>query len=376
MSCGDSGGTGGASHSGGDSSVSGGSDSIPAATGGGTATGGATGASGAAAGGSLPSGGSSATTGGSPANGGVAGSSGGSTGGAETGGAETGGVESGGVETGGRAAGTGGASTGGRAAGTGGVGTGGTATGDAGAGGTPADGCQVSSVPADVRSSYKIDTFYQKYSSANGIVIATSSKVGDEAIIRDCRLLLDLYRKRDAARQSIISQKVFFTLIAQSEQLSSLPEVSSVWGTSLDQRARGLGSMTPTICAEDSIMCMAGDPWVGDCICPHEYGHTLADLALGRGEPAMASRLKTIYDDIVSSDRLANAYVHEDGGTSGLMAWGVQAWYSCAINGTRGAYHSDINTREELKSELPDFYNFLAEVLPEDNDYVDCYTKP
>jgi hypothetical protein len=207
-------------------------------------------------------------------------------------------------------------------------------------------------------------------------VIATSSKVGDEAIIRDCRLLLDLYAQRDDARQSLISQKVFFTLIAQSEQLSSLPEVSSVWGTSLDQRARGLGSMTPTICAEDSIMCMAGDPWAGDCICPHEYGHTLADLALGRGEPAMASRLETIYDDIVSSGRLANAYVHEDGGTSGLMAWGVQAWYDCAINGTRGAYHSDINTRAELKSELPDFYTFLAEILPEDNGYVDCYSGP
>jgi hypothetical protein len=149
-------------------------------------------------------------------------------------------------------------------------------------------------------------------------------------------------------------------LIAQSEQLSGLPEISSVYGTSLDQRARGLGSMTPTICAEDSLMCMRGDPWVGDRICPHEYGHTLADLAIARGEPAMASQLKTIYNDIVASGNLANAYVHEDGGTSGLMAWGVQAWYDCAINGSNGGYHSDIDTRAELAKELPDFKLFAA----------------
>jgi hypothetical protein len=61
---------------------------------------------------------------------------------------------------------------------------------------------------------------------------------------------------------------------------------------------------------------------------------------------------------------------------SGLMAWGVQAWYNCAIEGTRNGYQSDINTRDELKTELPEFYNLLAEVLPEDNQYKDCYYKP
>jgi hypothetical protein len=32
------------------------------------------------------------------------------------------------------------------------------------------------------------------------------------------------------------------------------------------------------------------------------------------------------------------------------MAWGVQAWYNCAVDGTNGGYHSDINTREEKKA--------------------------
>jgi hypothetical protein len=58
------------------------------------------------------------------------------------------------------------------------------------------------------------------------------------------------------------------------------------------------------------------------------------------------------------------------------MAWGVQVWYDCAINGTKGAYHPDINTRAELQKELPEFYEFLADILPADRKYEDCYSSP
>ena len=76
------------------------------------------------------------------------------------------------------------------------------------------------------------------------------------------------------------------------------------------------------------------------------------------------------------SGRLSNSYVWMDGDESGMMAWGVQVWYDCAINGSRGAYHPDINTRAELQKELPDFYQFLSELLPADNMYKDCYANP
>lgn len=76
-----------------------------------------------------------------------------------------------------------------------------------------------------------------------------------------------------------------------------------------------------------------------------------------------------------SSGRLSNAYVWQDGNESGMMSWGVQAWYNCAINGKQGDYHTDINTRAELQKELPEFYQFLSELLPADNQYKDCYYK-
>jgi hypothetical protein len=218
------------------------------------------------------------------------------------------------------------------------------------------------------------DAYYTKYASANGVVVATGSKVGDEAIVRYCRLLTEMF-SNEKVRQGILSEKMWFTMIAQSEQLSSLPQINQQYGTSLNARARGLGAITPTICAEDSIMCMPGDPWNGDCICPHETGHTLYSSGIAKVSE-LSSRLTAITNSVRSSGRLANAYVWMDGNESGMMSWGVQAWYNCAINGTNGDYHTDINTRAELQKELPEFYQFLSELLPTDNQYKDCYYKP
>jgi hypothetical protein len=243
-------------------------------------------------------------------------------------------------------------------------------------GGTVAAGCEVLPISDDMRNSYPEmkNAYYKKYASANGVVVGTGAGVDDEAIVRYCRLLVEMFSNADV-RAKIVSEKMWFTMIAENEQLSSLPQISKTYGTSLNARARGLGGLTPTICAEDSIMCMPGDRWVGDCICAHETGHTLYSSGIAR-IPALSSRLTAITKDARSSGRLANAYVWQDGNESGMMAWGVQVWYDCAINGTKGAYHSDINTRAELQKELPEFHAFLSELLPTDRQYEDCYSNP
>ncbi|HKP58067.1 MAG TPA: hypothetical protein VJV78_15150 [Polyangiales bacterium] len=249
-------------------------------------------------------------------------------------------------------------------------------SGGAGGSTAPAAGCEVAPIPADMRSRYENmnNEYYKKYASANGVIVATGSGVDDEALIRYCRLLTEMI-SNDQVREAITREKMWFTMIADNEQLSSLPQINRDYGTSLNQRARGLGGLTPTICAEDSIMCKPGDRWNGDCICPHETGHTLYSSGIAKVS-ALSSRLSAITKDARSSGRIANSYVWQDGNESGMMAWGVQVWYDCAINGTRGAYHPDINTRAELQKEMPDFYQFLSELLPSDNEYKDCYAKP
>jgi hypothetical protein len=206
------------------------------------------------------------------------------------------------------------------------------------------------------------------------VIVGTGPDVDDQAVVRYCRLLGEMM-SNEKVRQAIIADKMWFTMIDEKEQLSSLPQINKAYGTSLNARARGLGGLTPTICAEDSIMCLPGDKWKGDCICPHETGHTLYSSGIAK-VPDLSKRLTAITNSTRTSGRIANSYVWMDGDESGMMAWGVQVWYDCAINGTKGAYHPDINTRAELQKELPEFYQFLSELLPTDNKYDDCYSQP
>lgn len=163
-------------------------------------------------------------------------------------------------------------------------------SGAAGSSGAPAQaGCEVSPISAEMRDKYEYmnDMYYTKFASANGVIVATGAKVGDEAITRYCHLLSEMF-SNEKVRKGVLDDKMWFTMISQAEQLSSLPQIDKQYGTSLNARARGLGSLTPTICAEDSIMCMKGDPWNGDCICPHETGHTLYSDG-SRGTPICSS---------------------------------------------------------------------------------------
>jgi alpha-glucosidase len=236
-------------------------------------------------------------------------------------------------------------------------------------------GCKVMPIPMDMRARYENmnNDYYQKYADALGVIVATGSEVSDEALLRYC-LMMSEFVSNEKVRKAIIDDKMWFTMIDEKEQLSDLPQIARDYGTSLNQRARGLGGLTPTICAEDSIMCLPGDRWNGDCICPHETGHTLYSSGIAKVSD-LSDRLTKITRDARSSNRLSNAYVWMDGNESGMMAWGVQVWYDCAINGTNGGYHSDINTRAELQKEMPDFYQFLSELLPTENRYKDCYAK-
>jgi hypothetical protein len=248
-------------------------------------------------------------------------------------------------------------------------------SGAAGSSAAPGD-CVVAPITAEMRTRYQNmnEAYYTKFASAHDVIVATGVGVDDEAIVRYCHLLGEMV-SNEAVRQAVIKDKMWFTMIADNEQLSSLPQINKQYGTSLNQRARGLGGLTPTICAEDSIMCKPGDKWKGDCICAHETGHTLYSSGIAK-VPALSSRLTAITNSTRSGGRIDNSYVWMDGNESGMMAWGVQVWYDCAINGTKGAYHPDINTRAELQKELPEFHQFLSELLPADNQYKDCYAQP
>ncbi len=272
------------------------------------------------------------------------------------------------------AAGFGGASgTGGTSDADGTSGSGDT-SGTGGTGGSDAlAGCEVTAVPDNIRSSYGLDPFYQKYADANGIPVATSSLVADEAITLACQLIKEMVSLRDDVRQALINAGMRFTLIASSEQLSSIPEINRTYGSMYDMRARGLGSIIPTICAEENILCQVSvDRWRGENICVHEYAHTMLDYGLARADPTFRSRLDAAYRTAQATGNFANTYAISK--VSDFWAEGVQDWYNSNLEAipTNGI-HNSVNTRDELLEASPELYDLIAEWLPEDIQFNDCY---
>jgi hypothetical protein len=74
---------------------------------------------------------------------------------------------------------------------TGGATTGGAMATAAGSSSTAAVGCAVAPISADMRKAYDNmnEPYYTKFASANGIIVATGAKVGDDAVTRYCQLL-------------------------------------------------------------------------------------------------------------------------------------------------------------------------------------------
>ena len=236
-------------------------------------------------------------------------------------------------------------------------------------------GCEVGPVPNDIRTSYGLDPFYQKYADANGLPVATSALVSDQAITLVCQMVQEMVSLREDIRQELIDSGMRFTMIAASEQLSSIPEVNAQFGTSLNMRARGLGSLVPTICAEENILCQPNDLWRGENICVHEYAHTISSYGAARADPTFTGRLQAAYQAAQLSGNFTNTYAIESVGE--FWAEGVQDWYSSNLESIpANGIHNEVNTRDELKTASPELYDLIAEIFPEDIQFDDCAAVP
>jgi hypothetical protein len=244
---------------------------------------------------------------------------------------------------------------------------------DGSGGAAPIDGCEVTPVPDAIRSGFNLDPFYQKYADADGLPVATSAVVTDRAITLACQLVKEMAGYRAGVRDALIAGGMRFTLIAGSEELSSLPEIAARYGTSLNQRARGLGSLVPTICAEENILCQVSqDRWRGENICVHEYAHTILEWGVRRADPGFRPRVEAAYQAALATGNFANTYAESSVGE--FWAEGVQDWYNSNLQSIpANGVHNSVNTREELRVASPELYQLVSEVFPADIQFEDCY---
>lgn len=255
-------------------------------------------------------------------------------------------------------------------------GAGGTDAGNTGGAGGTGSGsnCEVKPLTDEFRKAYdNLDPFYQKYADANGLPVVSSMAPADEALTRVCELVIDMVSARPDVMEALIDNYVRFAVIGEDELTNDIPEFSHL-DDYINQRARGLGGVPAASCAEESILCNTQlDRWRGEGICVHEFAHTISMGGLYEVDPTFEARLRAAFQNAQAAGLFENTYAMEN--MQEYWAEGVQDWYYTNLEADPpNGIHNFVDRREELMEYDPALYALIAEFLPDQPQFVDCYS--
>jgi len=207
----------------------------------------------------------------------------------------------------------------------------------------------VGPIPAQIRSEFKLADFYTKGIIADGFPIVASAKVNDFALKEAAYLVNHMLTGRNDLRQALIRNKVRFSVMGCDQWTCDVPEHSDLTPASYwNRRARGLGATTsrPSVsCGEENLLGFPGDPYQGESILIHEFGHAIQEMGVNYVDKTFELRLKKMYDAALHKGLWKDTYAatnpHE------YWAEGVQIWFHC--NWTNRQDHNHIGTRKELQ---------------------------
>jgi hypothetical protein len=200
----------------------------------------------------------------------------------------------------------------------------------------------------------KLDPFYKKYVDANGIPVIGSEKVSDHALREAAHLIGRMLEHRPDVLAAMVKNKVRFVVIAYSERTTDVPEQRGMTPKDFwDVRARGLGASRskPIVsCGEENLLDYPGDPYKGENILIHEFGHAIHGLGLRDVDPTFERRLRQTYDDAIRKGLWRGTYAASN--PAEYWAEVVQSWFDCNL-APPDFQHIQIDCREKLKAYDP-----------------------
>ena len=219
-------------------------------------------------------------------------------------------------------------------------------------------------VPAGIEA----DVFYEKYASARGIPILSSSRVPDEALSAARDMARGMLAHRPELAEWLVANDYRIAIMAQDEALLDLPE-NAHWTKPepddprltrcerkhydarigalsdreyWDNRARAIGGKRMADGAED-VLGLPASRYYGETIFVHELGHLVLD-AIQATDPALYSRVESAY-----ANALANRLWFEEYTTTTIQEYwaeGTQFWFNSnriqAFEGRRILDHTDL----------------------------------
>lgn len=227
----------------------------------------------------------------------------------------------------------------------------------------------VGPVPADVRSRYSLDPFYQKFTSVGDLPIVSSTNTSDFALAEAAYIVGQMTSNRPEILSTLARHKVKLAVMAYNEYTTDLPEQRNMrpkvyW----DRRARGLGGRTCS-CAEENLLGYPGDPYATENILIHEFGHVIHGVAMRELDPTFDTRLRAAYNDASEHGRWKGTYAAANPGE--YWAEAVQDWFD--NNRHDDAQHNHVHTRAQLKEYDPALAKLCEEVF---GDVPWRYHKP
>lgn len=214
-----------------------------------------------------------------------------------------------------------------------------------------------------------LSPFYKKCVTVRGILILSSDKASDQALIAAADICDHLLEHADPKIAVTLSKRIRCAIMSPTEQTLDIPEHSDLQkafpGTDWNKRARGLGATPerPVVSgAEENLLGLPGDRYKGECIWLHEFSHTVFDEGAVVVNPKLKQRLQTCFDSAIKKGLWQKTYAATN--PSEYWAEGAQDYFDCnRSSDPPDGIHNRIRTREQLKSYDPGLYGLLKDVF-------------
>ena len=197
--------------------------------------------------------------------------------------------------------------------------------------------------------------FYKKYLEIEGVPLAASGEVSDEALQRDYYIVTHMLAGRPDILQTMATNGTRLIIIGKNQLYTDMPEYRNASDPAyLNERVRGTGGLDVTSFGEENLLCLPTDRYDRESIAVHEFCHTI-DSALRRIDPTWRQRLQKTFRDAVSKGLWKNTYA----GSNQAEYWAeaCQAYFDCGR--ANNWNHGPIARREQLKIYDPEVYELI-----------------
>src|SRR5580658_9920523 len=150
--------------------------------------------------------------------------------------------------------------------------------------------------------------FYKKYLDLDGLPLAASGEVTDEALQRDYYIVTHMLAGRPDILHEMVASGTRLIIIGKDQHYTDMPEYRNAPNPEyLNERVRGTGGIPITSFGEENLLCLAIDRYDDESIGVHEFCHTI-DSALRTIDKTWPARKNQTYNNAKAKGLWKYAY--------------------------------------------------------------------